>query len=159
MQQSQSYVRSTVTVYLASFQATLPILFFSFPKNLSPMTTTMTTTTTELHFAAEAAAAVSSATTSQNNNTTIQHRTVSSVERGSYSDGRLSDPFLLCSGRKSEEDIKQQGASKKVQMFYRKQNDQIDNMLGPLQPLEIEETERRTLKVYIALFFMISEPD
>lgn len=43
--------------------------------------------------------------------------------------------------------MKNRGTSKKVQKFYREQNDLIDNMLSPLNPIDEESEQRQMLKV------------
>lgn len=63
---------------------------------------------------------------------------------------RPTDPLLLYNSKKTEEDLKQmknRGTSKKVQKFYREQNDLIDNMLSPLNPIDEESEQRQMLKV------------
>jgi hypothetical protein len=81
------------------------------------------------------------------------HRSVSVADNASLESGKISqpeDPLLLQNIKKSEEDIKQirkNGGSRKVQKFYRAQNDLIDEMLGPLNPESAEDAEKRMLKV------------
>ncbi|CDS07873.1 hypothetical protein LRAMOSA01822 [Lichtheimia ramosa] len=68
---------------------------------------------------------------------------------------RPTDPLLLYNSKKTEEDLKQmknRGTSKKVQKFYREQNDLIDNMLSPLNPIDEESEQRQMLKVKIAVY-------
>ncbi|KAI7877146.1 cation efflux protein [Lichtheimia hyalospora FSU 10163] len=48
--------------------------------------------------------------------------------------------------------MKNRGTSKKVQKFYREQNDLIDNMLSPLNPIDEEDEQRQMLKVKIAVY-------
>ncbi|ORX46549.1 hypothetical protein DM01DRAFT_1150120 [Hesseltinella vesiculosa] len=65
------------------------------------------------------------------------------------------DPLFLNTSKKSEDellDLKRQGSSKKVRDFYRQQNELIDEMLGPLNPMDEEEEERQLLKLKIAVY-------
>ncbi|CAM0138777.1 hypothetical protein VKS41_006012 [Umbelopsis sp. WA50703] len=86
------------------------------------------------------------------------HRSVSVADNASLESGKISqpeDPLLLQNIKKSEEDIKQirqNGGSRKVQKFYRAQNDLIDEMLGPLNPESAEDAEKRMLKLKIAVY-------
>ncbi|KAG2219045.1 hypothetical protein INT45_008889 [Circinella minor] len=72
------------------------------------------------------------------------------MERGP--DQRLIDPLRLRSAKKSEKDIKQMQTTRKVRKFYRKQNDLIDHILGPLNPINEDEEQRQMLKVKIAVY-------
>ncbi|ORY90535.1 cation efflux family-domain-containing protein [Syncephalastrum racemosum] len=78
-----------------------------------------------------------------------QHTTSdgASLERGST---HSEDPLLLFSRRKSEDELNQH--SRKVKRFYRAQNGLIDDMLGPLNPVDEEEQEKQMLKVKIAVY-------
>lgn len=99
---------------------------------------------------------------------TALHRAVSVADNASLESGAFSqpdDPLLLQNIKKSEEDIKQirkNGGSRKVQKFYRAQNDLIDEMLGPLNPESAEDEEKRLLKVrqlvdcYINIYIYLS---
>ncbi|ORZ14691.1 cation efflux family-domain-containing protein [Absidia repens] len=65
------------------------------------------------------------------------------------------DPLFLGTSKKTEDDLKnlkKQGSSKKVRQFYREQNNLIDDMLGPLNPLNEEEQEKQLLKLKIAVY-------
>ena len=76
--------------------------------------------------------------------TSLQHRHHAALEHGP--EHRLVDPLRLVSAKKSEHDIKQK-SSRKVRNFYRRQNDLIDHILGPLNPVNEEEQQRQMLKV------------
>jgi hypothetical protein len=82
------------------------------------------------------------------------HRSISVADNASLESGKLSlpdDPLLLQNIKKSEEDIKlirKNGGSRRVQKFYREQNNLIDEMLGPLNPESSEDEEKRLLKVW-----------
>lgn len=60
-----------------------------------------------------------------------------------------SDPLLLNSRKMSETDIKglRKTQGRQVQNFYREQNELIDVLLGPLNPTDQEEEEKRLFKV------------
>ncbi|CAO3590840.1 unnamed protein product [Absidia cylindrospora] len=65
------------------------------------------------------------------------------------------NPLFLGTSKKTEDDLKnlkKQGSSKKVRQFYREQNNLIDDMLGPLNPLNEEEQEKQLLKLKIAVY-------
>jgi hypothetical protein len=85
---------------------------------------------------------------------TALHRSISVADNASLESGKLSlpdDPLLLQNIKKSEEDIKlirKNGGSRRVQKFYREQNNLIDEMLGPLNPESSEDEEKRLLKVW-----------
>jgi len=86
------------------------------------------------------------------------HRSISVADNGFLESGKLSlpdDPLLLQNVKKSEEDIKlirKNGGSRRVQKFYREQNNLIDDMLGPLNPESAEDEEKRLLKLKIAVY-------
>ena len=56
-----------------------------------------------------------------------------------------NDPLMLRRRRKSEEEIKTKG--KKVQAFYRDQNELIDGFLGPVEQQTEEEKRANSLRV------------
>ena len=103
-----------------------------------------------------------------NNNNGLQHRnpismgsssvgTVSTdMERGP--DQRLIDPLHLRSAKKSEKDIKRMQTTRKVRKFYRKQNDLIDHILGPLNPIDDDEEQRQMLKVLYIITVIFFPP-
>ncbi|KAI9261448.1 putative metal tolerance protein 3 [Phascolomyces articulosus] len=72
------------------------------------------------------------------------------MERGP--EQRLVDPLQLGSAKKSESDIKQMKTTRKVRKFYREQNQLIDHILGPLNPIDEEQEQRQMLKVKIAVY-------
>ncbi|KAI8141049.1 hypothetical protein BJV82DRAFT_519139 [Fennellomyces sp. T-0311] len=78
-----------------------------------------------------------------------RHHTARALEQGP--EHRLVDPLRLVSAKKSEEDIKRK-PSRKVRKFYRQQNNLIDHILGPLNPIDEEEEQRQMLKVKIAVY-------
>ncbi|RUS16638.1 hypothetical protein BC937DRAFT_90973 [Endogone sp. FLAS-F59071] len=66
-----------------------------------------------------------------------------------------SDPLLLNARKMSETDIKdlRKTQGRKVQNFYREQNELIDVLLGPLNPIDQEEEEeKRLFKLKIAIY-------
>jgi hypothetical protein len=81
----------------------------------------------------------------------LYHRHTLGSMHGDESAHVHPDPLFLGTSKKTEDDLqalKKQGSSKKVRQFYRDQNELIDHMLGPLNPLDEEEQEKQLLKVH-----------
>ncbi|KAL1934775.1 hypothetical protein VTP01DRAFT_6957 [Rhizomucor pusillus] len=83
----------------------------------------------------------------------LQHRrprdAAFTLEQGP--DDTLPDPLSLNSSRISEKDITEV-KRRKVQKFYRQQNEQIDHLLSPLNSDNNEDHEKQILKVKIAVY-------
>ncbi|KAF7730294.1 hypothetical protein EC973_002538 [Apophysomyces ossiformis] len=117
------------------------------------MTTTTGTQTIQRH--EEWAASNSSYALA--NRPSIQHRIHAKGSDSTLELGReeASDPLFLRVRRKSKDDldrIAKNGASRKVQQFYRRQNNLIDDMLGPLDPEDEETKEKQMLKLKVAIY-------
>lgn len=82
---------------------------------------------------------------------TLQHRrcrnAASSLEHGP--EDILPDPLSLSSSKVSEKNINE-FKRRKIQRFYRQQNEQIDHLLSPLNPVDDDEHEKQMLKVNLA---------
>lgn len=80
----------------------------------------------------------------------LQHRrprdAAFTLEQGP--DDTLPDPLSLNSSRISEKDITEV-KRRKVQKFYRQQNEQIDHLLSPLNSDNNEDHEKQILKVKV----------
>ncbi|RUP44291.1 hypothetical protein BC936DRAFT_149673 [Jimgerdemannia flammicorona] len=65
-----------------------------------------------------------------------------------------NDPLLLEARKMSETDIKglRKTQGRRVQNFYREQNELIDVLLGPLNPVDDEEEQKRLFKLKIAIY-------
>ncbi|KAI8878507.1 hypothetical protein K501DRAFT_297599 [Backusella circina FSU 941] len=76
---------------------------------------------------------------------------INSIERSI----KESDPLALQHKKMSEKyihDLKQKNGGRKLQKFYRNQNELINNMLTALDPEDEEEKEKQLLKLKIAIY-------